>query len=92
MTPTEGRAGGRLALVTGASGGIGRAVCATLAEAGHDLVLLYRRTPPTDLAASLGDQVRLTAALDLVDAAEVARQADSIVREAGDIDVLVHAA
>jgi 3-oxoacyl-[acyl-carrier protein] reductase len=31
----------RTALITGASGGLGQAICATLAQAGHDLVVHY---------------------------------------------------
>jgi 2-hydroxycyclohexanecarboxyl-CoA dehydrogenase len=75
MTITEPR----IALVTGANGGIGRATTAALSAAGHEVVGL-------DLQP--GDDPALTRsiALDLADAAAVERLCDSI----GRVDVLVN--
>jgi 3-oxoacyl-[acyl-carrier protein] reductase len=76
---------GKLALVTGASRGIGRAIAVTLAAAGAEVVLGYRsgRDEAEKLAAELGARAIQ---------ADVSSPADAkrLVDEAGDIDVLVN--
>lgn len=82
----------RLALVSGASGGLGRAICRRLTEEGHDLVLLTRSSRPDDLVEELGSQVRHVAAVDLTDAEAVEQTVGALLEELGDVSVAVHAA
>jgi uncharacterized protein len=75
--------GGRTALVTGASGGLGQAIARALAARGADLVLTARRVEVLEpLAADIGG--RLVPA-DLADRAAVER----LVADAGPVDVLI---
>jgi short-subunit dehydrogenase len=75
--------GGRTALVTGASGGLGHAIARALAARGARLVLTARRVEVLDaLAAETGGRV---IPCDLADRAAVERLAE----EAGAVDVLV---
>jgi short-subunit dehydrogenase len=75
--------GGRTALVTGASGGLGQAIARALARRGADLVLSARRVEVLEaLAAETGGRA---VACDLSDRAAVER----LVDEAGPVDVLV---
>jgi 3-oxoacyl-[acyl-carrier protein] reductase len=76
---------GKLALVTGASRGIGRACAVALAAAGAEVVLGYRsgKDEAEELAAELGAR----AIQADVSSAEDAKR---LVEEAGDVDVLVN--
>jgi short-subunit dehydrogenase len=75
--------GGRTALVTGASGGLGQAIARALVRRGADVVLTGRRAEVLDpLAAELRGRA---VACDLTDRDSVAR----LVEEAGPVDVLV---
>jgi 3-oxoacyl-[acyl-carrier protein] reductase len=84
---------GRVALLTGASGGIGRAVALALAEAGVDLALTYSRSP--DPAHGVGEEVRRlgrrVAVLqgDLADAATPGHLVAETERLLGPVDILV---
>jgi 3-oxoacyl-[acyl-carrier protein] reductase len=84
---------GRVALVTGASGGIGAAIARGLAHAGASVALSYAHDAARadELARELGgDGARvLTAGADLRDRAAVAQLVDEVERELGPIDVLV---
>jgi 3-oxoacyl-[acyl-carrier protein] reductase len=76
---------GKLALVTGASKGIGRAIAEELARAGAQVVVGYRSGK--DEAEELANAIGGRAIQADVSSAEDARR---LVEEAGDIDVLVN--
>ena len=80
-----------IALVTGAGGGIGRAVCRLLAGRGVPLVLSYRRRPD-DPIAELGPAVIHHHSCDLADADAVRRAVDRLHATVGDVRTVVHAA
>ncbi len=81
--------GGRRALVTGASGGLGRHFAGVLAQAGAEVVLAARRREATEAAAeeirAVGGQARAVA-LDVTDPASVT----AALAEAGTLDILVN--
>jgi len=84
---------GRVALVTGASGGIGAAVARGLAAAGASVALGYARdaTRADDLARELaaGGTRVLTAGADLADRAAALGLVTDVERELGPVDILV---
>ncbi|MBT2498795.1 SDR family oxidoreductase [Agromyces sp. ISL-38] len=86
---------GRIALVTGSSRGIGRAIAAGLAEAGATVVLngldpdrLERRHAAFALA--YGDERVASRAFDVTDAAATAEGIASIERDVGPLAILVN--
>jgi len=83
-----------LALVTGASGGIGAEIARVLAGKGHDLVLVARSVErlaalTEELSRAHGIQARALAA-DLAQGEEPDRLARSIASEGSEVDVLVN--
>jgi short-subunit dehydrogenase len=82
-----------LALVTGASSGLGIELARELARHGHDLVLSARRVAPMDALAAelrgLGAAVTVIAS-DLAKPAAAAALADDIASRGLEIDVLVN--
>lgn len=87
---------GRVALITGASGGLGRAISRGFAQAGAALALTdLSLAPLEELAADLraaGERRVLTAELDVTRRAAVEAVVERTVAELGRIDVLVNAA
>lgn len=80
----------RVALVTGAAGGIGRGIAAHLAALGATVVLADRDRRGVDEAAAESGSTAV--ALDVTDSAACAAVVESIVAEHGQLDLLVHAA
>lgn len=77
---------GRTALLTGATGGLGRAIAKALAERGATLVLSSRRREELEqLAASLPGSGHRFIVADLAEEGA----AERLVAEAGDVDALV---
>jgi len=84
---------GRVALVTGGSRGIGRAIALALAGDGADVAVNYRRDGAAaqevvQAIAALGRHGRAYQA-DVADSAAVHAMADAIVQQFGSIDILV---
>lgn len=86
---------GRVALVTGASSGIGRHMALVLARAGAEVIAVARRAEALDdLVAEISDLGGRAHALpgDLCERVEVARIADAAARPFGAPDILINAA
>lgn len=83
----------QIALVTGASRGVGARVAVLLAEAGADVVMNYReRTPLAEKVAQKVDHAgrrALTVRADLTDASATGEMLAAVARTFGKLDVLV---
>ncbi|PMS26965.1 2-deoxy-D-gluconate 3-dehydrogenase [Paraburkholderia rhynchosiae] len=80
-------------VVTGAAGGIGRAIAATLADAGASLALLDRDEAgchETAQALHARGTRALAVGCDISDAASVNRACEQVGRELGHVDVLIN--
>ncbi|HEY7300415.1 MAG TPA: SDR family oxidoreductase [Xanthobacteraceae bacterium] len=85
--------GGKVALVTGSSRGIGRGIALALSAAGCDLILTARDQPALDeTAASIRAQGRkpIVVALDLRADRAPAKLVETARREFGGLDVLIN--
>lgn len=91
MTPSYGL-DGSVVLITGAGGGIGRALAAAFAREGVRLVLLDRvREPLQELAAQLQPVTEVASHVcDLTDDAAVAQLAENVRATHGHVDVLLN--
>jgi 3-oxoacyl-[acyl-carrier protein] reductase len=84
----------KVALVTGAARGIGRAIAVDLASEGADIVVNYRSRP--DAAEEVAQEVRdigrhaLVIKADVADEGQVKSMVDRAVEEFGTIDILVN--
>lgn len=86
---------GRVAIVTGASAGLGRATALRLAERGADVGLVARRTEELrEAAREVSDRGgrAATAPCDVADPQAVAEAHRKLCRELGEVDILVNAA
>lgn len=84
-----------VAVVTGGSGGVGRAVVRELAGAGYDVAVLARGRAGLDGArhdVELAGRRCLTLRVDVADRAAVDSAADRVEAELGDVDVWVNVA
>ncbi|SOE87265.1 NAD(P)-dependent dehydrogenase, short-chain alcohol dehydrogenase family [Burkholderia sp. YR290] len=85
-----------VALVTGASRGIGAATASTLAAQGYRVVVNHRDSAPQaeDVVATIvaagGEAMAIKA--DVTDANDVAAMVDEVIQRWGGIDVLMHSA
>jgi len=81
-----------VALVTGAAGEIGSAICRRLAGAGGHLVVTYRRneTEAQKLLAELPGEGHLLGQADVTNSASLARLAQRVDETYGHLDVLVN--
>lgn len=83
----------RVAIVTGASSGLGVRFATALAEAGSDLVLVARRADLLDTTAkAVVDRGRraLTVQADILDEAACTHVVDTAMTEFGHVDILVN--
>jgi 3-oxoacyl-[acyl-carrier protein] reductase len=84
---------GRVAIVTGAGGGLGEGICASLAAAGAAVACVDRNA---DTAESRAEHVRATGGsatavtADVADAASVTAMVERVAGELGRVDVLVN--
>jgi 2-dehydro-3-deoxy-D-gluconate 5-dehydrogenase len=86
---------GRVALVTGGGGGLGRPIAGALAAAGADVVVAGRTLQTLDEScaeiAAAGGHVR-PLVLDVTKPREVSAAVDGLVERAGRVDILVNCA
>lgn len=84
---------GKVAIVTGGSKGIGRAIAESLTESGCDVVLCSRNGDEAEAtAATLSAQSRgraIGVGADVRESADVKRLVETAVREMGGLDILV---
>lgn len=88
------RLAGRVAVITGADSGIGRAVALAFAREGADVVIGYLNehedAEETKRVVTASGRKAITVAGDLYDEAQCKRLIDEAVREFGRVDILVN--
>ncbi|MDR7574216.1 MAG: bifunctional aldolase/short-chain dehydrogenase [Armatimonadota bacterium] len=94
LAPPERELSRRVALITGAAGGIGRAIAARLVEEGAHVVLLDidldgARAVEADLAGRFGDGRALAVRCDVTDEQAVAAAFAEAVETYGGVDIVV---
>ena len=90
MSTTSGQGIGPVAVITGASSGIGEATARTLAASGYRLALIARRA---DRIKALADELgngSIAIEADVTDRDSLVRAADRVKTELGGTDVLVN--
>jgi 3-oxoacyl-[acyl-carrier protein] reductase len=89
---TDSGLSGGVAIVTGGSRGIGRAIVETLAGAGMEVVFTYRNNAGAaqEVVAACGASRVVARAVDVCDSAACVRLAEETFDRAGRIDVLVN--
>ncbi len=85
---------GKIALITGAGRGFGRAIAEVFVEAGADVVLNYRESQSgcdeiVDYAGSLGRRA-IAVQADVTDGDAIQRMIDKVIAEFGRVDILVN--
>ena len=83
----------KVALVTGGSRGLGRAICLALAAEGARVAINYWRTDPQDLAADIQSRFgtsAVTVRADVSNSAEVRGMFDQAEQALGPVDILVN--
>jgi len=81
----------RVALVTGANGGIGREIVARFVDAGIDVAALDRDQTVASLAGTSTDEARVVPrVVDVVDTAATMAAIEDIEGELGPVDILVN--
>ena len=85
----------KIALVTGGSRSLGKAICLSLAAEGAKVVINYRRNP--ELVLALADQIKKTynpetlpALADVSKEADVIAMFDQVEKDLGQIDILIN--
>ena len=89
---SKGLMAGKVAVVTGGGGGIGSAICRTLATAGARIVLTYRKSEEktNEVAASLEGEGHLVVHAPVEDRKALERLADQVKDRYGKVDLLVN--
>ena len=88
-----GRLKGKIALVTGAGRGIGRAICVTLAQEGAAVVLSSKTLAKLNETAKLVEKAggeAFVAAADLMEDESIANLVKTITKKFGRLDILVN--
>ena len=92
MEPLNDNLDGKVALVTGACGGIGRAICERLAAEGVRLVLVDIDDKAAETLAASLDVDTFIATLDVSDPDAVTREYERVTKEFAPADILVNCA